>query len=189
MIVPYTPQHNIVAKKMNRTIIEKIKSVLSHIKLPKRFWDEVLRILVDFINISSCTPLYWNIVGNTWTRKNVSYKHVRVFNCRIFTYVLDVECSKLDDKRNECIFLGYYHDKFGYKLWHLVKQRVLLRKDIFLFWRSKYWRYEESSSGKKLYRSILHCDQVVHHVHHDEGGNMQEKKNGDDAYLLIRQDE
>ena len=35
--VPKTPQQNDIAEKMNRTITEKVKCVLSHAKLPKSF--------------------------------------------------------------------------------------------------------------------------------------------------------
>ena len=34
-----TPQHSALAERMKFTIMEKIKSILSHAKLPKRFWD------------------------------------------------------------------------------------------------------------------------------------------------------
>ena len=37
MKVPSTPQHNTEAERMNDTIMEKIRSMLSHAKLPKRF--------------------------------------------------------------------------------------------------------------------------------------------------------
>lgn len=45
----------------------------------------------------------------------------RVFGCRAFAHVPDNERSKLDGKSKECIFLGYSHDQFGYRLWDSEK--------------------------------------------------------------------
>ena len=124
MTVPSTPQHNAVAERLNHTIMEKIRSMLSHAKLPKRFGDEALRTAVDIINISSCIPLDGEVAEHVWSRKDVSYKHLKVFRCRAFAHVLDVERSKLDGKTKECVFLGYTHDDFGYMLWEPMKKRI-----------------------------------------------------------------
>lgn len=43
-IIFYTPQHNEVAKRMNWTLTERVRSVLSLAKLIKSFWDEALCI-------------------------------------------------------------------------------------------------------------------------------------------------
>ena len=42
-IVPGTPQHNGVAERMNRTIMERVRCMLRMAKLPKPFWSEVVR--------------------------------------------------------------------------------------------------------------------------------------------------
>ena len=47
--VPKTSQQNGVAKRMNRTIGEKIRCMLSHAKLPKSFLGEAIRTTVDLI--------------------------------------------------------------------------------------------------------------------------------------------
>ncbi|URD96234.1 Retrotransposon protein [Musa troglodytarum] len=66
MIVPSTPQHNAIAERMNRTIMEKIRSL-----------DAV-------------------VAEHVWSRKDVSYRHLRVFNCHAFAHIPDNERSKLD---------------------------------------------------------------------------------------------
>ena len=40
--VPKTPQQNGVAERLNRTLVESVRSMLSDSKLPKRFWAEAL---------------------------------------------------------------------------------------------------------------------------------------------------
>ena len=48
--VPRTPQHNGVAERMNRTIVEKVRSMISMAKLPKPFWGEAVRATCYLIN-------------------------------------------------------------------------------------------------------------------------------------------
>ena len=61
--VPTTPQQNGVAKKMNRTIEERIKCMLSDTKLLKSFWAKVMRTTVDLINLYPSAPLDGNVPG------------------------------------------------------------------------------------------------------------------------------
>ena len=131
--VPGTLQHNAVVERMNCTIMEKIRSMLSHAKLPKGFWDESWRTAVDLINLSSSIPMDANVARHVWSGKDVSYKHLMVFGCCAFAHIPDVERSKLDVKTKECVFLGYSHDDFGYRLWDPVKKRVFRSRDVIFF--------------------------------------------------------
>ena len=49
-IVPKTLQQNSVVERMNRTIYDRIRCMLSHEKLPKSFWGEAMRTIIDLIN-------------------------------------------------------------------------------------------------------------------------------------------
>ena len=66
-IIPKTPQQNGVAKRMNITIEEWIRCMLSHSKLPKSFWGEVMRTSIDLINLSPSIPLKCDIPKRVWT--------------------------------------------------------------------------------------------------------------------------
>ncbi|KAL6346988.1 hypothetical protein AAG906_012239 [Vitis piasezkii] len=96
--IPKTPQQNGVAERMNRTICNRIRCMLSHAKLPKSFWGKAMRTTVDLINLSPSYPLEGDIPERIWTEKFVSFEHLRVFGCRAFVHVLRDEWSKLDSK-------------------------------------------------------------------------------------------
>ena len=79
---------------------------------------------MDLIYLSPCIALDGDVAEHVWSRKDVSYKHLKVLGCRAFAHVLDVERPKLDGKAKECVCLGYAHYDFGYKLWDLVKKGI-----------------------------------------------------------------
>ena len=128
--VPKTPQQNDVAERMNGTIEEKIMCMLSHSQLSKSFWGEAMRTSIDLINLSPSVPLKGDVPERVWTRKDVSYGHLRVFGCKTFVHIPKDERSKLDVKAKPCIFLGYSHEEFWYKLWDPLSMKIIRSKDV-----------------------------------------------------------
>ena len=129
-IVPKTPQQNGVVDRMNITIEERIRCMLSHSKIPKSFKGEAMRISIDLINLSPSVPLKGNVPKRVWTRKDVSYDHLRVFGCKAFVHIPKDKRSKLDVKGKPCIFLGYGHEQFGYKLWDPFSRKIIRSRDV-----------------------------------------------------------
>lgn len=65
-----------------------------------------------------------------WSSRDVSYSHLKVFECKAFACVSKEQRQKLYDKAIPCIFLGYKNVEFGYKLWDPKKRRVIKSKDV-----------------------------------------------------------
>ncbi|RVW73359.1 Retrovirus-related Pol polyprotein from transposon TNT 1-94 [Vitis vinifera] len=107
--VPKIPQQNGVAERMNRTICDRIRCMLSHAKLPKSFWGEAMRTTVDPINMSPSYPL------------------------EAFVHVPRDEQSKLDNKTKQCIFLGYSNEEFRYRLWDPTTKKIIRSRDVVFF--------------------------------------------------------
>ena len=101
---------------MNRTIEESIRCMLSRSKLPKSFQGEAMKTSIDLINLSPLVSLKGDVPKRVWTKKDVSYDHLRVFGYRKFVHIPKDEKSKLDVKAKPCIFLGYGHEEFRYRL-------------------------------------------------------------------------
>ena len=49
---PKTPQLNGLTERMNRTLVERVRCVLSEAKLPNSFWAEALNTVAYVINLS-----------------------------------------------------------------------------------------------------------------------------------------
>ena len=56
-------------------------------KLPKSFWGEAVSIVVYLINRLPLVSLDFDIPQRVWTRKDVSYSHLKVFGCKAFMHV------------------------------------------------------------------------------------------------------
>lgn len=131
--VKKTPQHTGVADRINITIVERVRTMLSHARLPKVFRGVALMTAVDLINLSPLAPLNGDVPNRFWTCKDVSYNHLKVFSCRVFVHVPKDERSKLDSKSKECIFLGYGNEEFWYMLWDHVEKKIISSRDVVFF--------------------------------------------------------
>ena len=89
-----------------------------------------MRIAVDLINLSPSYALDGDIPEKVWTGKDISYNHLRVFGCRAFVHIPRDERAKLDANSKQCIFLGYAHDEYGYKLWDPVDKKIIRSRDV-----------------------------------------------------------
>ncbi|GKE95032.1 putative RNA-directed DNA polymerase [Tanacetum coccineum] len=67
---PKTSQLNGLAERMNRTLVERVRCLLSHAGLPASFWGEALNTAVHVINLTPCVP------DRVWSSKDVSYHHL-----------------------------------------------------------------------------------------------------------------
>ncbi|GKC96319.1 retrotransposon protein, putative, ty1-copia subclass, partial [Tanacetum coccineum] len=48
---PYTPQHNGVSERRNRTLLDMVRSMMSQTTLPKSFWDYALKSATHILNM------------------------------------------------------------------------------------------------------------------------------------------
>ena len=127
---PGTPQHNGVAERTNRTLLEKVRCMLKMAKLSKPFWGEAVNIAYYLMNRSPSLALDFDIPERVWSGRDVSYSHLKVFGCKAFVHVPKEQRQKLDDRAMTCIFLGYGDADFGYKLSDPGKKRVFRSRDV-----------------------------------------------------------
>ena len=70
------PQHNAVTERMNRMLMEKVRSMLSGVTVTQELWEEVVNTTCYLVNMS----LLMNLVNKTpceaWDGKNPSLTHL-----------------------------------------------------------------------------------------------------------------
>lgn len=150
--VPRTPQHNGVAERMNRTIVEKVRCMLSMAGLPKPYWAEAVLTTCYLINRSPSVPLNFEVPEKIWTGKCVNYSHLRVFGCKAFVHVSKELRQKLDFKASTCIFLGYGDQEFGYRLWDPKMKKVIRSRDV-VFNENQFYDFNPGTTSDKCSRS------------------------------------
>ncbi len=114
--IPRTPEQNGVAERMNRTLVETMRSMLSDAKLPQTFWGEALSTAVYLRNRSPTKAVRGMTPFEAWTKMKPSVGHLRVFGSDAYAHVPKEERRKLDSKAKKCTFVGYGDETKGYRL-------------------------------------------------------------------------
>jgi hypothetical protein len=128
---PYTPQQNGVAERMNKTLMEKARSMLNGVELGQEFWAKAVGIACYLVNRSPSSVLDDKTPHKVWTSQTPSLEHLRVFGCDAFVHVPKENRSKLDNKVEKCIFMGYKDGVKGYKIWNPETKNIVYSRDVF----------------------------------------------------------
>ncbi|KAK3033721.1 hypothetical protein RJ639_034496 [Escallonia herrerae] len=109
--VKRTPEQNGVAKRVNRTLLERARCMRLNADLSKSFWAEVVNTTCYLINRSPSSAINHRVPEEEWSDKQVSFSAMRIFGCPAYVHLHSEERSKLDPKSKECIFLGEFDIK------------------------------------------------------------------------------
>lgn len=111
--IPGTPQRNGQVERMNKTILDKVRCMLSNSKLPKNFWVEVVQTTTYLISKSPSSAIKFKTPKDIWSGKPVDYNNQKVFKCMEFSHVNEGELSP---RAKKCAFLGYPDGIKGFRL-------------------------------------------------------------------------
>lgn len=111
--VPYTPQQNGVAERMNRTLLDKVRCMMISSNIPKSFWGEAVMIVCYLINLTPSTTLNGDTPYEKWYGKCADYSTLRTFGCAAYSHQNE---GKLEPRSRKCVFLGYPEGVKGYRL-------------------------------------------------------------------------
>ena len=82
------PQSNGVAERMNRTLMEKVRSMLSDVGLSQDYWEEEVDTSCYVVNRSSTSTLVNKTPYEAWDGKMTSLEHLKVFGCDAFVNIV-----------------------------------------------------------------------------------------------------
>ena len=123
----HTPQHNGVAERMKRTLMEKVRCMLSHAQLMKSYWAEVVSTACYLINCSPSLAIEKKIPQEVWSSSHATYSYLKIFGCPAYAHV---DNGKLEPKLVKCIFLGYKSSVKGYTLWCPETKKLVISRDV-----------------------------------------------------------
>ncbi|KAG8481596.1 hypothetical protein CXB51_026522 [Gossypium anomalum] len=127
LTVRHTPQQNGVAERMNRTIMEKVRCMLSNANLPKSFWAEAASTACFLINRSPSVAIEKKTPQEVWSGNPANYSDLKIFGCPAYAHVNN---GKLEPRSIKCVFLGYKAGVKGYKLWCPKNRKVVISRDV-----------------------------------------------------------
>src|SRR5882762_1942585 len=129
MMTADTPQHNGVAERMNRTLVETARTLLADAALPNSYWFDAVEYAAYLQNIVPTRSLDEHTTPEeAWSGNKPNVSLTRVFGCKAFVHIPDKYRRKLDPKSLVCSFIGYgrnhraYHDNDG--LWGIAPPRL-----------------------------------------------------------------
>ena len=159
LTAPYTPQQNGVAERMNRTLIELVRSMLSHKNMGKEFWAEALATAVFVRNrVTSRALPSDKTPHHMWHGCSPNLAFLRVFGSRCWYKLPNALVKKLDNRSEEAIMIGYAQESKAYKLWDQTKSRIVVSRDVVFdeqFLSNKVIRSSSSSTGNSSDTIVL----------------------------------
>lgn len=126
LTVPYTPQQNGVAERMNRTIADKVVCSLHDAHLPRIWWFYAIGAAIYTINrsLNSRNLIPWESLNG----KKASLEGLHPFGCRAIAK--QESATKFSPRAKECIMLGYETNTKGYRLYDIENKRFLTSRNV-----------------------------------------------------------
>ncbi|KAE8723957.1 Detected protein of unknown function [Hibiscus syriacus] len=124
---------------MNRTLLEKVRCMLSNAGLGKAFWDEAVTYAGHLINYLSSSVIGGKTPLEVWSGKPATdYDSLHVFGSTAYYHVNE---SKLDLREKKTLFMGITHGVKGFRLWCLDTKKIICSRDV---------TFDESTLVKKV---------------------------------------
>ncbi|KAH9793297.1 hypothetical protein KPL71_004477 [Citrus sinensis] len=126
--VRHTPQQNGVAKRMNRTLLEKVRCMLSNAGLDKKFWAKTVSYASHLVNRLPSVAIGGKTPMEMWSGKHAQdYDSLHIFGYPAYYHVKD---GKLDPRARKAIFMGFKGGVKGFKLWDLEDKKFVCSRDV-----------------------------------------------------------
>ena len=160
LTVPKCPEQNAIAKRLNRTLVEMVHSMLASSILPPRFRAEALNTATYLRNRCPYRAVEGKTPFELLTGAKPNVGLLRIFGCAAYCHILDDERHKLDLKSRKCIFLAYSENRKGYPLYDSKRQRIVHSRDVVFDETTNGFEKENNASHKQQYIRINIEDDV-----------------------------
>jgi len=128
---PYTPQHNGVAERANRTLLDEVRALLISANMPQPFWALALQAAVYLRNRSPTRSVTGLTPFEAFTGRRPSLSNLRVWGCLAYVHIpKQKRTGKLGPRSTPCIFVGYSQQSKAYLLWDPSLKAVVTSRDV-----------------------------------------------------------
>ena len=152
----YTPQHNGVAERKNRHLVETARTLLLHHKVPQRFRGDAILASCYLINRMSSSVLHDQILHSVLLLNQPLFcLPPHVFGCVCFVHILTHGQDKLSTKATKCVFLGYSPLQRGYRCYSPDTNRYFISIDVTFLENSFFFSFEARPSISDVLSILL----------------------------------
>lgn len=132
MTPPYTPEHNGVAERANRTIMEMVRCMLFDARLGQEFWGYAALTSVHIINRLPSSAHNDKTPFEIWFGVQPSISHLRVFGCTTYRHIPAPTRRKLDRRAQKCRLVGYTEESGSrvYRVYDENTKQVFVTRDV-----------------------------------------------------------
>ncbi|GJY08226.1 retrotransposon protein, putative, ty1-copia subclass [Tanacetum coccineum] len=123
---PYTPQHNGVSERRNRTLLNMVRSMMSLTILPLSFWDYALESAARILNMVP-TKKVDKTPYELWHGKVPNLSYLKVWGCE--AHVKRHTPDKLQQRSVKCIFVGYPKETMGYYFYYPPENKIVVESE------------------------------------------------------------
>ena len=128
--VPYNPEQNGMAERMNRTLVEMTRCMLKDSSLDKSYWCEALMTSADIRNVLLSSANKDLSPFELVFKRKPLLNHMRVFGSQCYAHVAKEKRSKLDDSGVKCFFLGYAKHHKAYRLLNAEDGSIVISRSV-----------------------------------------------------------
>ncbi|WVY96288.1 hypothetical protein V8G54_028439 [Vigna mungo] len=130
------------------------RCLLKEKNLPRQLWAEAVTTAVYLLNRCPTKRLEGRVPLEVWTGATPSVRHLKVFGSLAFVHVADQRRTKLEDRSEPMVFVGY-HPTEAYKLYDQIKQKMSISRDAIVLEEESWdWSHMQTRSKKTLIRGI-----------------------------------
>ena len=133
---PESPQQNSVVERFNRTLADRLRSMLIHANLPSYLWGEVLMSVCHILNMCTskaiherCPELSWQKLALKIQKPAVDYNRLRAVGCLAFN-IPPGHKNKLQPRSMRSVMIGYEPKSNAYRLWDPKSRRMMVSNDV-----------------------------------------------------------
>ncbi len=133
LTVPYTPEQNGVAERMNRKILDKGRTIMKDVEAPDFLWADAFATVTYALNRTVSTRAGGRTPYEAFFGRKPDVSHMRVWFSNVFTHQpKDLGARKLGERGHPAKFLGYPENSAGYKTYDPASHKVeIVRAPIF----------------------------------------------------------
>ncbi|POM61014.1 hypothetical protein PHPALM_30041, partial [Phytophthora palmivora] len=127
--VPYTPQQNGLAERMNRSLVEMSRCMFYHESVDKKLWAEAVNIAAWIINRIPNSLIIKTPYEIVYKTKQL-LENLKVFGALGYAHIPNEKRRKLDAKAFKCRFMGYEDGVKGYRVMNVTTGKVQIVRTV-----------------------------------------------------------